>query len=196
MEGIWKPFSQLEYRRPWQIGRLLKQIGRDLKWSHQRIWKGYCDYDLFSIDGWFMKLMQHMLTEFKETRHGSPVALNCPSQAVFLDDNERDQNVHREWDKVLDRIIFLLGEMDEYTCTQQNPFVDEYLAAFDKLLTGPTDHPDGARSIRYPDLKEYSEYRDLDERYHAEEKRLAQYRMDCKREFFDLFSTHFYDLWD
>ena len=196
MEDVWRPFNQPEYRRPWQIGRLFKQISRDLKWSHQRIWKGYCDYDLFSIDGWFMKLMPRMLKEFKETRHGSPVTINNASQAVFLDDEERNQAVHCEWDKILDRMVFLLGEMDECSCSQQNPFVDEYLAAFDKLLKGPTDHPDGSCAIRYPDLKKYPEYRDLDERYHTEEKRLAQYRLDCKQEFFDLFSAHFYDLWD
>ncbi len=196
MEGTWKPFSQPEYRRPWQIGRLLKQIGRDIKWSHQRIWKGYCDYDLFSIDSWFMKLMPHMLKEFKESRHGSPVAIDCPSQAVFLDDEERNQDVHAEWDKKLDRMIFLLGEMDEHTCSQQNPVEDEYFAVIDRLLKEPEVHSDGSCSRQYPDLKDYPEYRELYEKYHAVEKLLAQYRMDCKQEFFELFSTYFYDLWD
>ena len=111
MSGIWKPFSQPEYKRPWQIMRLVKQIGRDIKWSHQRIWKGYCDYDLFSIDGWFMKIMPQMLKVFRETRHSSPVAVNYHSHAVFLDEKERDQDIHDEWDKKLDRMIFLLGEM-------------------------------------------------------------------------------------
>ena len=196
MEDVWRPFSQPEYRRPWQIGRLLKQIARDIKWSHQRIWKGYCDYDLFSIDSWFMKVMPRMLREFKETRHGSPVAINNPSQAVFLDDEERNQTVHNEWDKILDRMIFLLGEMDEYSCSQQNSFADEYFEVIEKLLQYPETRPDGSSSYRFPDLKEYPEYKELDENYHSEEKRLAQYRLDCKRVFFELFSTHFYDLWD
>ena len=57
-------------------------------------------------------------------------------------------------------------------------------------------HPDGSSACRYPDLKKYPEYRELDENYQAEEKRLNQYRLDCKKEFFELFSTYFFDLWD
>lgn len=196
MDGVWRPFSEPEYKRPWQIIRLIKQIGRDIKWSHQRIWKGYCDYDLFSIDYWFMKIMPKMLKVFKETRHGSPVAVNYHSHAVFLDEEERNQDVHDEWDKKLDRMIFLLEEMNEESCTQQNPYEDEYFEAIDKLREGPTEHPDGSVSYRYPHLKEYPEYRELAEEYDAEEKRITQYRLDCKQEFFDLFSTYFYDLWD
>lgn len=196
MEGIWRPFSQPEYKRPWQIVRLVKQIGRDIKWSHQRIWKGYCDYDLFSIDHWFMKIMPQMLKVFKETRHGSPIAVNFHSHSVFLDEAERNHDVHDEWDKKLDRMIFLLGEMDEYSCTQQNPYDDEYFEAVNKLCKGPTEHPDGSVSYRFPDLKDYSECRELDEKYDAEEKRIKQYRLNCKKEFFELFSTHFYELWD
>ena len=196
MSEIWRPFSQPEYRRPWQIIRLIRQIGRDIKWSHQRIWKGYCDYDLFSIDYWFMKLMPRMLKVFKETRHGSPVALNYHSHAVFLDEEERNQDIHDEWDKKLDRMIFLLGEMDEASCSQQNPYEDAYFEAVQKLMEPPVEHEDGSCTHRFPDLKEYPEYRELDENYHAEEKRLAQYRLDCKQEFFELFGAHFYDLWD
>ena len=88
MSGIWKPFIEPEYKRPWQIIRLIKQIGRDIKLSHQRIWKGYCDYDLFSIDYWFMTIMPQMLKVFKETRHSSPVAVDFPSHAVFLDEKD------------------------------------------------------------------------------------------------------------
>ena len=196
MSGIWKPFSQPKYKRPWQIIRLIRQIGRDIKWSHQRIWKGYCDYDLFSIDDWFMKIMPEMRRVFKKTRHGSPVAVNYHSHAVFLDEEERNQDVHEEWDKKLDRMIFLLGEMDETSCSQQNPYEDAYFEAVQKLMEPPVEHADGSSTHRYPDLKEYPEYRELHENYHTEENRLNQYRLDCKQEFFELFSTHFYDLWD
>ena len=196
MEGIWKPFSQPEYKRPWMIWQLIKQIGYDIKWSHQRIWKGYCDYDLFSIDQWFMKIMPEMLRKLKETRHGSPVAINYHSHLVFLNEEERSQEVHSEWDRTLDRMIFLLGEMDEYSCTQQNSYEKEYLAVVEELREGPTEHSDGSSAFRFPDLQDYPEYRELGDNYHSEEKRLAQYRMDCKQEFFELFSTYFYDLWD
>ena len=196
MEGIWKPFSQPEYKRPWMIWQLIKQIGYDIKWSHQRIWKGYCDYDLFSIDQWFMKIMPEMLRELKDTRHGSPVSINYHSHLVFQDEKERNQDVHSQWDRILDRMIFLLGEMDEYSCTQQNSYKREYLAVVEELREGPIENSDGSSTFRFPDLQDYPEYCELGDNYHSEEKRLAQYRMDCKQEFFELFSTYFYDLWD
>lgn len=196
MVGVWKPFSQPEYKKPWRLWSLLKQFGRDIRWSHQRIWKGYCEYDLFSIDDWFLKIMPQMLSEFQKTRHGSPVIPNSDSQALFLDDEERNQDVHTEWDKKLDRMVFLLREMDEATCSQRNTFEDAYFEALKGHWETPIENADGTTTHRYTPLGEIPEYKELDDNYRSEEKRLTQYRLDCKREFFELFSEHFYDLWD
>ena len=194
--GIWRPFGRFEYRKPWRIHDLLKCMRQDIKWSHQRIWRGYCDYDLFSIDHWFMKIMPEMLQEFKKKRHGSPEIEGSPLQLIFLNEDDRDQDVHHRWDKILERMIFLLREMNEDTCSHKNPYRKKYFAAVDKYREGPIENPDGSTTYRYKDLKEVPEYRELDEKYHKAERRLARYRMDCKKEFFDLFSQYFFHLWD
>ena len=37
-ERVWRPFSGHAYKRPWRVLDLVKQIRKDIKWSHQRIW--------------------------------------------------------------------------------------------------------------------------------------------------------------
>jgi len=85
----------------------------------------------------------------------------------------------KEWSEVLGRMIFLLREMDEDKCTYKNPFEEAYMAQFDpsRPLTkvGSTD---------------------LDKLYFGEENNKFKYMDLCKEEFFDLFSKHFYNLWD
>lgn len=196
MAGVWKPFSLPEYKRPWRVIPLLKQVGRDIKWGHQRIWRGYCDYDQWSIDYWFVKLMPKMLLRLKETRHGSPITPDFSAQKVFLDDDERKEDIHTEWDGILDRMIFLLKEMDDEACSAANPYEDEYFEALKLVQEKPSKMADGSTLHRYRDLADFPEYAELDEKYQLEEKRIRQYRLDCKREFFKLFCTYFEDLWD
>ena len=50
--------------------------------------------------------------------------------------------------------------------------------------------------ITYHGMRELPEYKELCKRYDEEEKKLEQYREECKNKAFDLFSKWFYDLWD
>ena len=50
---------------------------------------------------------------------GSPASLGdnyVNEEGVLVNDK-----CHEEWDAVLDKMIFLLGEMDEESCTKKNP---------------------------------------------------------------------------
>ena len=94
-------------------------------------------------------------------------------------------------------MIFLLGEMDETSCSEQNLYKELYFEAIDKLPKGPAQkNPDRMWYVRIPQLSDYPEYRELEKNYYAQEERLEKYRLACKKEFFELFSTHFYNLWD
>ena len=44
--------------------RSIKYFFRALRWSRQRVKKGYCDWDVMDIDTWFAELMPRMLREF------------------------------------------------------------------------------------------------------------------------------------
>ena len=97
---------------------------RNIKYSFQRITRGYCDKDLWNIDYWFMNLMPDMLQQFKDTKHGSPSCLGTE----YVDEHGISCNdeCHSEWDRILDNMIFLFREMNEETCQKKNPYQKEH----------------------------------------------------------------------
>lgn len=122
MKNVWERNTfKWYYRKPWKLPRLLF---KHIKYSWQRITKGYCDKDLWSIDSWFIKIIPDMLQQFKETRKGSP---GCLGQ-VYVDDKGITCNdiCHEEWDKILEEMIFLFREMDEDECQRENPYREEH----------------------------------------------------------------------
>ena len=134
VEGIWKPFGKDNYKWAWHDKKavgVLKCFWKDLKYSHQRLRKGYCDYDLFSIYDWFLAVMPVMLQEYKDSRIGSPGELgeNYPDEHGIM----QNDTCHKEWDEILDRMIFLFQEADESTCKRLNPFDDEASRIYDEF---------------------------------------------------------------
>lgn len=63
MKNVWNKESYKRFWRSHEIFHIVKQFFRDIKYSYQRITKGYCDKDLCDISEWFLKLMPDMLTE-------------------------------------------------------------------------------------------------------------------------------------
>ena len=174
---------------------------RNIKYSFQRVTKGYCDKDLWNIDYWFMNLMPDMLQQFKDTKHGSPSCLGTE----YVDEHGISCNdeCHSEWDRILDNMIFWFREMNEETCQKKNTYQKEHdniLQEFEekyglfgeKLEEGKMNK--FGRVLHFP--SEIPEYKDIEKKYYAEEKALRQYREDCKNEALELFSKWFYSLWD
>lgn len=77
-------YDSWRYLRNWL--RNIKQFFRNIKWAYQRITKGYCDYDLWSIDNWISKLMHDALIEFESNCHGFPIEF---------------ENDKSEWNRIL-----------------------------------------------------------------------------------------------
>lgn len=88
-----------------------------------------------------------------------------------------------EWDKILDKMIFLFREMSEETCRKENPYQKEYedtLQEFEikygifgeKLEEGKKNKL--GRVVHFP--SEIPEYKDIEDKYYTEEKVLMQYR--------------------
>lgn len=208
----WKPFQRENYHWAWHEKHLIgvmQEVGRDLYRSHQRIWKGYCDYDIFSIFSWFLGIMPTMLQEYKENLHGYPDAPGLISHRVILADSDKEGNESfQAWNDVLNRLIFLLKEADEGTCTHENPYEEDYFRALkefegkygsfgEKMMTKEERKEEkSGKGIRWYTLHDVDEYRPLAEKYIEEEKNIAQYRWNCKNEALELFSKWFYDLWD
>lgn len=82
-EEFWKDVEKAkkEYAaRPWYIkikDRIVNfficdipNLRREIKYAFQRMKKGYCDRDLWSIDYWFLEQIPKMLKQFNKNRMG------------------------------------------------------------------------------------------------------------------------------
>lgn len=87
----------------WGNIKELKYLPRAIKYRFQRAFRGWADCDTWDMDFWFMEVMKPMLQHLRDTHQGHLGELT-----------------EEAWNVVLDRMIFLLTEMDENTCSQQN----------------------------------------------------------------------------
>jgi len=199
MNNVWdKTDFWYERKRPWKLPEL---IFRNIKYSWQRITKGYCNKDLWNIDYWFMSLMPDMLQQFKNTRHGSPGILGkdyTNDDGILCNDE-----CHAEWDKILEQMIFLFREMNEEACQKKNPYeaehdrvyceFEEKYGSFGERIERTGDK-EPYRRLYFPN--ELPEYKEIEKKYFDAEKELSEYRERCKNQAFELFSKWFYALWD
>lgn len=184
----------------------IKHFGRCLKWSRQRIVRGYADSDVWSMEGYLQKLIPDMLQHLKDNRMGSPAFLGenyTNDEGILVNDT-----CHAEWDKILDRMIFLWRETDEDTCSRQNPYEEEYWKADteftekygllgEKLQTDQEREDGRKRGYRMlHSMEELPEYKEIYDRHREEDKKLEKYRSDCKDEALDMLKEYFYALWE
>ena len=185
----------------------LKHFRKCLKWSKQRITRGYCDYDVWEMFSFLQTIIPDMLQTLKDTRMGSPGYLGknyTNEDGILVNDT-----CHEEWDKILERMIFLWRELDEDTCSKKNPYDDAYTEAFtefhdrygifgEKLQTEEELEENrkrgGGGTVHFMD--ELPEYKEISDKYREEEKRLEKYRESCKDEAFDMLKQYFFALWD
>jgi hypothetical protein len=185
----------------------IKHMRRCVRWSWQRIFRGYADCDKWNMYSYLQKLIPEMLQDMRNDRYGSPGYLgkNYKNEEGTL----VNDTCHEEWDKLLDHMIFLWRESDEETCTKKNPYEEEYHKAHgefedkygfwgEKLQTEEELEENrkrgGGRTIHF--MKELPEYKEISDKYFEEEKKIEDYRSKCKNEALDLLKEHFYALWD
>lgn len=59
--------------RPWyRIDLFVKELFKGIKWSFQRINKGYCDYDRYDIADWVASVLPKMLRDFAVKTNSFP----------------------------------------------------------------------------------------------------------------------------
>lgn len=184
----------------------VRQIKKCIKWSYQRITRGYAECDKWSIDNYLQIIIPDMLQDLRDDRMGSPGFLGenyVNDKGVVVNDT-----CHEEWNKILDRMIFLWRETNEETCTMKNPYEEEYMNAFtefiekyglfgEKLQT--EDEQETARKSgmrRFHSMKELPEYKEICDKYSNEEDNIKKYRTKSKDEALDMLKEYFYCLWD
>lgn len=198
MNNVWEFGGMKRYlKEPWN---LLREIFNNFKYSWQRITKGYCDRDLWSIDDWFMKIMPDMLEQFKDTRNGSP---GCLGEFYTNDDGICcNDSCHEEWDKILNEMIFLFREMNKETCSRKNIFQEEYDKIWREFeekcgVFGEKLDKDKQKTMTrayFP--SDFPEYKEISDKYLEYDMELEKYREECKDKALELFSKYYFHLWD
>lgn len=185
----------------------IKYFGKCIRWSRQRIVRGYADCDKWSMYSYLQNLIPDMLQDLRDKRHGSPGYLGknyTNADGILVNDT-----CHEEWDMILDRMIFLWRESNESTCIRKNPYDYEYQKAHkeftekygllgEKLQTVEELEENrkcgGGRTIHF--MKELSEYKEISDKYDVEERKLEEYRNKSKDDALDMMKKYFFDLWD
>ena len=78
----------------WKSGmiRTPKDIWRHIKWSYQRVVRGFCDYDAYDLDVYYLDLLIASLKHFKKHTH------TYPGRGDYGKTSE-------DWDRYLEAII-------------------------------------------------------------------------------------------
>lgn len=170
-QGFKSPLSRLGERKMWRI----EDFKNKIKWTIQRARRGYSDDDVWNIDSWFLEIMPKMLKQFRDTSQSAP----------FLP-KTTDETRHEEWKNIIGRMIFLLQEMNEDTCSFENVYKEAYFKAVEEANSFTTE---GWKAWK-------AKYAKLSNDYYRQEALKDIYIRLKKEEFFDMFCRYFYDLWD
>ncbi|MBR1599653.1 MAG: hypothetical protein IJ661_12175 [Lachnospiraceae bacterium] len=180
----------------------------------ERAERGFSYVDAHNIHSWFMKIMPEMLTYMKDNLRGFPdfnVSYPGNSQCYFSKSAEVPQEAD-EWKEILDRMIFLLREMNPDTCSMKNEYDEEYYKVLEDFKKKYGMYGDGLKSEEekqkeeeegaytwygpsdFPEL--YPDFQKLYYEHSLRNHYIYFYRDKCREEFFNLFSKYFWDLWD
>ena len=208
---------------------------REEKWKKQRMERGYSDCDVWDMYTWFIGTIKPMLEQLSKNHMGFPASIGknwfdkheselgmSYEQWISWPSEESDpvgykrrvdanNECDEEWKGILNRMVFLLGEMGEDTCTKKNPYEDAMAKAYEEFHEKYGSFGDGLKTEEEKEEENriglYRMYHPTDEpgrddvkelfkKYMEEDHNIAKYRDDCKNEFFELFSKHFWNLWD
>lgn len=119
---------------------------------------------------------------------------------------ELSQYQQKTWNDILDRMIFLFEESDEDKCSMKNPYYDVY---HEKVLkpwgdrffnyindVKKDDFDDNSISKRLFDPNDETlEQAKIRALYMEELRKIDEYREQCEKEAFELFSKYLHNLW-
>lgn len=172
----------------------------------QRAKRCYAYVDVYNMDSWFIRTVSEMLKQHRIERQGFP--------ADFLSSDEPTpeefESANEKWESILDRMIFLIDEMDADKCSMKNPYKGKYEKLFRKFHTELGWFGEKAKSPEelaeekergvskayypwhFPD--KYPTALDIKNNYFKYEEQIEEYMDKCKDEFFSLFSKYFWML--
>lgn len=89
---------------PWEI---LDEWFRQIEWAWQRVFRGWDDTAVWSIDWYLSKQIPQLIRRLKETQHGTPNSMwegMTPIDENFNYSKEDDEIAYKKWADILDGI--------------------------------------------------------------------------------------------
>ena len=139
-DGIFTYRAQYILLRPWKI---VEEICDRIKWAWQRVFRGWDDRVVWSIDHYLTEMIPVWLTKLKEDKTGVPVM--CFEESDLNDvsgcNNAAMDRAEQKYDNILDQIIegFQTYQKMEDDCIwKNNPEYEELYKKFEngmKLFT-------------------------------------------------------------
>lgn len=188
-----------------------KEIAFKERMAKQKVKKGFCDEDVWSIDIWFCKTISPMLRQLAKTSHGCPL-LDENGDVIYKEKTSSEElDIYaKRWEETLLHMAFLADEMHEDTCSMKNPFEKERKRIYktfekkygfwgEKLYTEEDKKKEeGIYNMYTPedDPIHGEEYQKIINQHSEYEDKIADYMERCKEEFFLLFCKYFRHLWD
>ena len=65
-------YSFCPWKYPSNWWKNLRQCARNFKWAWQRATRGYCNFDLWDLDTFYVQLFGDSLIDFQKDLHGAP----------------------------------------------------------------------------------------------------------------------------
>ena len=164
-------FYPHNWKRPSNWWGNIKDFFRSFKFAYQRITKGYCDYDLFSISDWFLEVFPDMIKEFRENTIGYPYDMTEEQWMKYLKEMESH---------------FLNAYVDyEDSSPEAKKEYDELYGEFSTLerFKNSIEHKDKDREKKV-------------KAYYEKVKEHDKYKQEELKKGMDMFQKRFWDLWD
>ena len=186
---------------------------KENEFKKQRAERGFSDCDVWNIYDWFIEVFPKMLRQLKSNHMGF-VPLDENGHRIFPEnfDSESDKVYNQRWETALERMAFLLDEMDEDKCSMKNPYYDAWWKAEEayaekygyngeKLKTTEVIEEEKRRGgiVHWGmehDPENGEKNKELSRAMLEYDRKISEYRDKCKDEFMDLFKEYFWDLWD
>lgn len=167
-----------------------------VKWSKQRISRGYADYDIWNMYYHIQELMPEMLETLKNDRVGSPIIIYEDGNKTII-----GEDTHKLYDEFLDKIIFHWRESVEDTCQVKNEYEQDYINACEQIeqnkgVFEDTIDENGKRALKMNFVGDDPRYEELYKLYSSRDDELEKYREDNMKKAMDLMRDNFFSFWD
>lgn len=177
---MYTPYGYLH--NPWQ---LVRDTYYNFKYMCQRIYRGWDDRAVWSVDAWFCDIMPELLKKLQKNKHGIPAEMFEDQMNI----TDEDQEIAEEkWNKILHEMIEGI-EAGQSLINDVSPAWDEVHDEFNRRYPGMDWLLDDTYKSKLEEIEKEFNYDAKEKAWHDD--KTAKFNKGMK-----LFHKHFFSLWD